>query len=184
MTFSLITLIASIILMLTFIGISIYKFKLLSSYSVYSPAWDKVVPFKDMHLWSIITFFIALLFMPALIELGNGNILQFLGFFSPIYLMMIALFPLEDMTDNMHESDKKRIERNLKIHIISAILCAVAVLSWVIFVMKMWWMVLIAVVAVLIGGLLTKTLKSSFTFWSEMILFISGYGAALIGLIK
>lgn len=184
MTFSLVTLIASIVLMLAFIGISIYKFKLLPSYSAYSPAWDKTVPIKGMHLWSIVTFFIALLFMPALIELGDGKIFQFLGFFSPIYLMMIALFPLEDMTEDMHESDKKRIERNLKIHIISAILCAVAVLSWVIFVMKMWWMVLIAVIAILIGGLLTKSLKSSFTFWSEMILFISGYGAALIGLIK
>ena len=98
--------------------------------------------------------------------------------------MMIALFHLEDITDDMHESDKKRIKRNLKIHVISAILCAVAVLSWVIFVMKMWWIVLIAIVAVVIGGLLTKTIKSSFTFWSEMILFISGYVAALIGLLR
>lgn len=180
-TFALVTTIASICIFAVWLAICIIKFKMQPSYSAYSPAWDKVVPMStNTHLWSIVTFVIAFLFMPALIELGEGNPWQCLGFFAPLYLIIVAIFPLVDETPEMSEYEKARIRKNKKVHVIGALLCAVATILWVILVCKLWWIVIVALAIVVAAGLATKTLKISYVFWGEMILFISGYSAALI----
>ena len=180
--FSLVTTILSIVLMLGFISLGVRKFGLLTSYSAYNVEWDKAVPIHNMHLWSIVTFAIAFLFMPATIELGAHNPLQFLGFFAPLYLFIVAIFPITEEKPNMNEYEKKEFKKKRIIHVAGAIGCAIAILLWVILVCKLWWVVLIATAISVCLGLATKSLKKSYVFWGEMILFISGYSAILISM--
>ena len=179
-TFALVTTIASIALLCAFLAISIKFFGLLPSYSAYNLEWDKKVPMHNVHLWSIVTVIIALLFMPALIELGQGNPWQFLGFFAPLYLFIVAIFPITEEKPDMNEYEKKEWKRKRIIHVTGAIGCAVAIVLWVILVCRLWWVCLIALAVVIGLGLATKTLKTSYVFWGEMALFISGYTSILI----
>ena len=92
MNFILLTFI-SCLLLFCFICLGIGKFGLLRSYSAYAPKWDETVPMKNLNLWSIITFLAGFLLMPVLLQYSEGHILQFLGFFTPIYLMGVSLTP-------------------------------------------------------------------------------------------
>ena len=180
-TFALVTVIASIIVLAGFLAVSIRRYGLLSSYSAYAVPWDKDVPIHNMHLWSIFTFAIAALFMPALIERGQGNPWQFLGFFVPLYLIMVALFPLEDPKPDDAPADVKRKKNNKIIHVASAICCAVAVVLWAGIVCHLWWVCILSLVIVSFAAYATKSIDTSMTFWGEMALFLTGYTAVLIG---
>lgn len=179
-TFALVTTILSIVLMLGFVSLGVRKFGLLTSYSAYNVEWDKAVPMHNVHLWSIVTFVIAFLFMPATIELGSHNPWQFLGFFAPLYLFIVAIFPITEEKPDMNEYERKEWKRKRIIHVTGAIGCAVAIVLWVILVCKLWWVCLIALAVVIGLGLATKTIKTSYVFWGEMALFISGYTSILI----
>lgn len=180
-TFALVTTIASIVTLCEFLAISIKNFGLLPSYSAYNPEWDKKVPINNMHLWSIVTFAIAALFMPALIELGQGNPWQFLGFFSPLYLIVVVLFPLTELPADASEYERKEWEKKRKIHAIGATLCALVTTLWIVLVCKLWWVALLALFIVSCAAFATKTAKTSTVLWLEMALFVGGYAAILIG---
>lgn len=177
---SLICTIASLVIFVGFLAISIRKFKFQPSYSDFSPLWDKAVPIHNMHLWSIITFFFGALLIPALCELGQSNPWQFLGFFAPIYLIIVAIFPLEEITDKDSEDDKKRKERNRKIHTFAAAACAVIATLWVILVCKIYWLLPVSLLIAWCMAYATATVKSSYIFWLEMAAFGAVYAAIFL----
>ena len=179
-TFALVTTIASIVLMLGFVGLSIKKFGIQPSYSAFNPCWDKAVPMHNVHLWSIVTFFIAFLFMPALLELGQGNPWQFLGFFSPLYLIIVAIFPLTELPENASDYERKDWEKRRKIHAIGAAVCAAVTTLWIFLVCHLWWVALLALFIVACAAFATRTEKTSTVFWLEMALFVGGYASILI----
>ena len=182
-TFALVTTILSILLITGFIALSVRKFGLLTSYSAYNVEWDKAVPMHNVHLWSIVTFVIAFLFMFATIEVGTHNPWQFLGFFAPLYLFIVAIFPITDPDPKWNEMELKEWKTKRVIHVIGAIGCAVAIVSWVLLVCHLWWVCVVALAVVIGLGLATKTLKKSLVLWGEMALFISGYTAILISML-
>ena len=179
-TFALVTTISSIVLLCAFLAISIKFFGLLSSYSAYNLEWDKKVPMHNVHLWSIVTIVIALLFMPALIELGEGNPWQFLGFFSPMYLIVVGLFPMTELPEDASDYQRKEWERKRRIHAIGAALCAAVTTLWILLVCHLWWVALLALFIVACAAFATRTEKTSTVFWLEMALFLGGYSAILI----
>lgn len=180
-TFGLICTIVSIAIFAVWLTICIKKFGLAPSYSAYNPMWDKAVPIDNMHLWSIITFVIAASFMVGMIERGDNSGWQFLGFFAPMYLVVVALFPLTDLPPDANEYDIKRHKRQEIIHVVGASLCATCTIAWVIFVAHLWWLLLVALFVVACCAYFTKTILTSTVFWLEMILFLAGYPAILIG---
>ena len=113
---------------------------------------------------------VAVLLCFSTIEAGDESPLQFLGFFAPVYLGVVALTP-------KWESDKKQ----KTIHYIGTFLCAVAAILWLIFVLRLWFYIPIALVLVSIAAYLTKTIKTSYFLWLEIALFAAVYGALLIG---
>ena len=168
MNFILLTFI-SCLLLFCFICLGIGKFGLLRSYSAYAPKWDETVPMKNLNLWSIITFLAGFLLMPVLLQYSEGHTLQFLGFFTPIYLMGVAFTP-------KFESDKNEF----KYHATFAILCAICAFLFIIFVLGKYGCVIGSLIIVLIAAISSKTLKTSLTFWSEMVMFLSMYLALII----
>ena len=167
-SFALTTAIASLVIFASFVVLGVVKFTLLGSYSAYAAKWTQAVPIHNMHLWSIVTIIAALLLMPAMIERGEGNLLQCLGFFAPLYLVVVGFTP------EWETNKKQRI-----IHIIGTALCATAAFAWLLFIRHLWWVCLIALAVMCAAAYFTKSWKTSYIFWLEMVMFSSAYAAAI-----
>ncbi len=159
----------SFLLLLGFIILSsILNRGIPGSYSAFSAVWAEDPP--KLNVWSVITFLAALSIVPPMLEAGDGNPVQFLGFFAPLYLIVVSLTPNWDI-------DKKQG----RIHTIGAIACAVMAFAWLLLIRHHWWLVSICTVAAFVAGCETKTLPGSAIFWGEMIMFASVYLSIWIG---
>lgn len=154
----------SAIILFGFIFAGVVRWGLLPSYSDYSSKWGEVLPIQNLNLWGIVTFIAAALLMPVMIELGENNILQFLGFFTPVYLMCVSFTP-----------NWKTDKTEGKLHPIFAYACAAAAFAWILFIAHTWYVLLGTVLFVLGTALLSLTLKSAKTFWLEMVMFVGTF---------
>lgn len=161
-----IALLISLALFAGFNLLTIGKSGLLPSYSATYYHWMRT---SSISTFSVVTFLVSLLLMPAMIEQGEGSVLQFLGFFAPIYLIIVAIRP-----------DFEADHKTYLIHSGAAIVCALCSFAWVVFVRRLWWVLLVGIAASALLGLATRTLKSSKTFWLEMVMFVSVYTALLV----
>lgn len=157
----------SAVIFFGFLVISIYKFGIQSSYSAYSTRWFEI--HEDSSVWSYATMAAILFLIPPLVESGDGSTLQFLGFLSPVYLGIVALTPRW-----------KAFKKEHIIHSLFAGLCAIASISWSIFVVHTGMHLVYSTAAIVLLGLVTKTLIKSFTFWAEMIAFVSIYVSLIL----
>lgn len=164
--------ILSAIMLFSFISIGVIKFGLQNSYSGYSIKWGNAVPLNNMNLWSIVTIVAAFLLCPVMLELAAGSLLQFLGFLTPVYLIIVSLTP------NWYEGGKV-----FAIHTIFAILCMIGSLVWSIAIMHAVKVVAIIGIFYLTIALLTGTYKASAVFWIEMWLFVSTYLIVLMAIL-
>ena len=169
-TFSLITTILALVIFVGFVAISVRKFGWLRSYSAYAAKWTEAVPInRHTHLWSIVTIIVALLLACGMLEQGEGHPLQFLGFFAPVYLAIVAFTP---------EYETNRQQRI--IHYIGTILCAAASVAWVWFAGPQGT-IIFSLIAALLLGILTRSINNSLIFWAEMAMFGAVFAARLIG---
>lgn len=159
------TIIASFILLFGFIGRGIFRFGLLPSYSAYASKWAEHVPLPtNLHLWSIVTIIAAILLTPAMTTIGEGNYFQFLGFFAPLYLIVVGLTP-----------EYETRPRQKRIHNWGAIVCAILAVIWIAFVAQRWAIFLACSFIMFMIALATQTHKKALIFWGEMVLFLSAY---------
>lgn len=107
-----------------------------------------------------------------MLELAAGSLLQFLGFLTPVYLIIVSLTP------NWNEGGKV-----FAIHAIFAILCMIGSLVWSIAIMHAVKAVAIIGIFYLTIALLTGTYKTSAVFWIEMWLFVSTYLIVLMAIL-
>lgn len=152
------------VLLFGFIIAGICKFGLLHSYSAYASKWGEV---GGIHIWSLITFASAFFLMPCLIELGALSAFQFLGFLTPLYLIGVSLTPTWETDPEVK-----------KWHVVLAGLCAVSGLLWLLLTVQTWFLIIPGIIALL--GLFTRTWKTDYIFWLEMIMFVSVYVVALV----
>lgn len=139
-----------------------------ASYSAFSAMWRTISP--KINAWSYVTAVAAILMVPPMIEAGDGNALQFLGFFAPLYLIIVALTPEWDIDRKQHI-----------IHTAGAIVCALMACVWLLVIRGHWWVAVICLAAGIGAGLWTKTLRPSLVFWLEMVMFASVYLSLIIG---
>ena len=169
--FAIVTCVLSLVIFSSFLALSIWRFGWLGSYSGYAAKWTEFLSLGgNIHTWSIVTMAVAVLLCFSTIEAGDESPLQFLGFFAPVYLGVVALTP-------KWESDKKQ----KTIHYIGTFLCAVAAILWLILVLRLWFYIPIALALTFIAAYFTKTIKTSYFLWLEIALFAAVYGALLIG---
>lgn len=154
-----------------FIGInavSIKKYGLLSCYSAYGPEWDaERKKYYDINIWSLITVATAFLIVPPMIERGNGNPWQFLGFIAPVYLFLVGLTP-HYLTNKIEGI----------IHRTGAIVSLVVSLIWFVLVLHIWYIPLIMVGIAAILMFITRTLPA-WMWWGEIAFYMSVYFALL-----
>lgn len=177
-TFALITTFASLVIFVGWLALNFSKHGILSSYSSYAAKWPLD---HGTNLWSIVTVAIALLLVPAMLEVGDESPLQFLGFFAPAYLIVAAVTPDYEYRPGDNEYDQKRRLRQRIIHFVGAVICAAASVIWVIVVLRLWYLIAIALVLAAVVGYLTKTLKERYPLWLELALFAAVYGALILG---
>ena len=108
------------------------------------------------------------LLLPAWLELTAASALQFLVFLACAGILFTGFAPAF-----------KGCELESKVHKISAICAAVFSLLWIIFVSKMWALIIVWIVIVAVVAILTKTVKSSYVFWLETIAFLSTFTSVI-----
>ena len=167
---SLFTILTTVILF-SFISSGVIRFGLQNSYSAYSIKWGEAVPMNNMNIWSVVTFVAAFLLCPVMLELATGSIWQFLGFLTPVYLMIVSLTP-----------DWYTSQKIFRVHAISALLCMGGSLTWMIAIMHAIKVVAVIAIFYMTIALLTGTWKTSYIFWIEMWLFVSTYVTVLLAI--
>ena len=168
------TIIASFILLFGFIGLGIFRFGLLPSYSAYASKWTEHVPLPtSLNLWSIVTILAAILLVPAMTSIGEGNYFQFLGFFAPLYLIVVGLTP-----------EYETYRRQKRTHVIGAIICALCAIIWIAFVAQRWAIFLAYSFIMFMTALATQTHKKALIFWGEMAFFFSTYATTFLAYVQ
>ena len=102
--------------------------------------------------------------MPCWIQLSDGSRFQFLSFISPATLLFVGFAPAF-----------KRSSLESRVHEVSAYLCAACAILWIILVTPYWYVILIVLGIMTVLAIVTKTWKTSYIYWLEMVAFVSTF---------
>lgn len=111
---------------------------------------------------------LCILLIPCWLTLSEGSNFQFLSFLAPASLMFVGFTPA------FNDDDMYRM-----IHSIAAGLCAAFAMLWIILVTPFWYIILIVLGIISVIAILTKTVKSSYIYWLEMVAFISLFASII-----
>ena len=112
---------------------------------------------------------LCILLIPCWLTLSEGSNFQFLSFLTPAALMFVGFTPVFNDAD-MYKT----------IHNIAAYSCAVFAMLWIILVTPFWYIILIVLGIISVIAILTKTVKSSYIYWLEMVAFISLFTSIIV----
>lgn len=141
----------------SFIILSIIRFGIPHSYSMLAYKWNK-------KIWTTITMLTGFLILPVFIETGNDSAWQFLSFFAPAWLIFIGMTP-DFLTDSMHYT----------LHMTFTAFAVVCNILWIILIAHNALILLVITCLILLLAWITKTIKSSYIFWLEMIIFLTTF---------
>ena len=123
---------------------------------------DKVDTLKFLFpaMMTILTVFL----MPCWLQMSEGSNFQFTAFLSAASVLFVGAAPafLSSSVENM-------------VHNVSAYICAAAALAWICLVTPYWYVILIVFAVIALIAWLTKTWKTSYIYWLEMVTFISTF---------
>ena len=166
-TFGFICTILSFLLMTVFNFVCIKKYGLLSCYSAYGEKWEKNEP-NSTNLWSLITIIAAMLLVPPILVSSDGHPLQFLCFFTPLYLFLVGITP-----------DYNKVKAHNTLHMVGVILCVISVLFWLFFIVHRLIVLFPVYILALVIGLGTNTFNKSWLYYLEMVMYLTAYIALL-----
>lgn len=153
--------IISCVLFFGFVIYGVCKFGLKDCYSAYGPAWHEKYP--KFNIWSLVTLITPVIIMPALLESSQDSIWQFTAFLCLAPMCFVALTP-----------DYQQGGMSQRIHMISAIMCAVFSILFTVLVAPhlAWFMlgyIVVATICTFVFG------KQNWMFWFEMAAYASLY---------
>lgn len=102
--------------------------------------------------------------MPCWIQISEGSNFQFLSFLSAASLAFVGAAPAF-----------KSSSLENSVHQVSAYFCAACALLWIILVTPYWYVILIVLGIVAALAVVTKTWKTSYIYWLEMVAFVSTF---------
>lgn len=120
-------------------------------------------------LFCLMMYAVVALMMPAWITLSEGSTYQFLSFLAPTAIAFVGAAPM--FRDDELES---------KVHTGAAVVAAICSLAWVILVTPYWWIILVWVGIIIALSFFTKSIKTAYTYWLEMVAFGSTFTAAIM----
>lgn len=107
--------------------------------------------------------------MPCWIQISEGSNFQFLSFLSSGALMFVGAAPAFKSSD---------LENN--VHQYSAYCCAAFAILWIILVTPYWYVILMVSAIIGAASYLTKSWKTGYIYWLEMIAFLSTFISILL----
>lgn len=125
-----------------------------NTYYLYKEKYNKGFLFPAM-MYLVVAFM-----MPAWITMSEGSNFQFLAFLAPAAIAFVGTAPAFLSSD---------LEN--KVHSIAALIAAACSLLWVILVTPYWWTILVFLGLVALAAFLTKTYKTAYVYWLEMVAF-------------
>ena len=109
------------------------------------------------------------LLLPAWLEISAPTHLEFLAFFAAAGIMFTGAAP----------AFKKHSLENM-VHTISALVSALFAILWIIFVSKLWWVLIAWLVLITLIAVITKTWKTSPIFWLETVAFLATFTSIIL----
>lgn len=141
-----------------------------TSYSALGTFMAERYPKAPLNPWSVVTFVAAFLMVPPMVDAGDGSLWQCLGFFAPLYLIVVALTP-----------DWEKDRRQCIIHRSCSAVCALMALLWLIIVREDFGLTFCVFIATMVAGTASRSIEHSAVFWLEVGMFVSVYASLLIG---
>ena len=123
-------------------------------------------------VFPIMMLSMAFLLLPAWLEISALSNLQFTAFLAAGGIMFTGAAPAF-----------KSSSLEKKVHTGSAVVAAIFATLWVIFVAKMWYLILIWILSLALHAYTTKTVKSSYIYWFETVAFMSTFMSIILFLI-
>lgn len=125
--------------------------------------------FNKGFLFPAMMYLVVAFMMPAWITMSEGSSFQFLSFLAPAGILFVGTAPafLSSNLENM-------------VHQVSAYLAAAFSLLWIILVTPYWWTIFVFLGLVELGAFLTKTYKTSYVYWLEMVAFGATFTSTII----
>jgi hypothetical protein len=102
--------------------------------------------------------------IPCWLQISEGSLFQFTAFLSGASLLFVGASPYF-----------KNAGLEGFVHSMSAYMCAGFAILWIILVTKLWWIILIVLALVVVAAILTKTWKTCYIYWLEMVAFVSTF---------
>ena len=125
--------------------------------------------FNKGFLFPAMMYLVVAFMMPAWITMSEGSNFQFLAFLAPAAIAFVGTAPAFLSSD---------LEN--KVHSISALIAAACSLLWVILVTPYWWTILVFLGLVALGAFLTKTYKTAYVYWLEMVAFGATFTSTIV----
>lgn len=125
-----------------------------------------------MYLFTATLFLMGFSLMPAWLEISEGTTYQFLSFLTCASILFVGATP-NFLDKGVHI-----------IHSVAAYSSAVFGLTWMFTYSPFSWIIIPIAAIVILMSILTKTIKTSFEYWLEMIAFYSIYFSLILQLIQ
>ena len=115
-------------------------------------------------MMTLLTFFLV----PCWLEISEGSNFQFLAFLSAASILFVGAAPafLDSKLENM-------------VHQVSAYFAAAMAILWICLVTSYWWIILIVLGIISAVAVVTKTWKTGYIYWLEMVAFLSTFASIL-----
>lgn len=115
-------------------------------------------------LFPVFVAMLSILLTPCWLEISVGSEWQFLAFLSGASLLFVAATPA---FNNSQLEDR--------IHDVAAYLCVIFATLWIILATHYWYVILIVLGIIAFIAIRTKTWKTGFIYWLEIVAFISTF---------
>lgn len=158
----------SFLVLFGFMAFCIIRYGLKDCFSRYSYRWETAP--QALNWWSLDIIVSALLLMPLMLDLSDGNKWQFLGFLAPISMLLVGFTP-RWATNNAQYI----------VHNTGVVLAALFSIAYAIIIPKTVWLILILGA---LAGIATLIYKKALIFWLEIAMYGAIYGILLNKLIN
>ena len=151
----------------------IYNIVILALFGVPKSLSNTYYLFKERNsnlkfLFPSMMIILAFLLSPVWLEISKNSDFQFTAFLSVLGVLFVGGAP----------AFKKSSMENA-IHTFAAYFCAASAIAWICLVTSYWYIILIVFIIILILALITKTWKSSYVYWIEIVAFISTFASII-----
>lgn len=115
-------------------------------------------------MMTLLTIFL----MPCWLEISEGSNFQFTAFLAAAGILFVGAAPAfkSSSLENM-------------VHQVSAYFAAAMAMLWICLVTPYWYIILIVLGIIVFLAIVTKTVKSGYIYWLEMVAFISTFASII-----